>query len=30
LLKTSDDMETSDPATIGQIIRRQFNHDHES
>ncbi len=30
LLKTRDDMETSDPATIGQIIRRQFNRDHES
>lgn len=27
LLKTRDDMETSDPATIGQIIRRQFNHE---
>lgn len=27
LLKTSDDMETSDPATIRQIIRRQFNHE---
>ena len=30
LLKTSDDMKTSDPATIGQIIHRQFNRDHES
>lgn len=30
LLKTRDDMETSDPATIGQIIHRQFNRDHES
>jgi hypothetical protein len=29
LLKTSDDMKTSDPATIRQIIRRQFNCDHE-
>ena len=27
LLKNRDDMETSDPATIGQIIRRQFNHE---
>ena len=27
LLKTRDDMATSDPATIGQIIRRQFNHE---
>jgi len=30
LLKTRDDMATSDPATIGQIIRRQFNRDHEA
>jgi hypothetical protein len=30
LLKTSDDMETSDPATIGQTLRKQFNRDHES
>jgi hypothetical protein len=30
LLKARDAMVTSDPATIGQIIRRQFNHDHES
>jgi len=30
LLKTRDDMATSDPATIGQIIQRQFNRDHES
>jgi hypothetical protein len=30
LLKTSDDMKTSDPATIRQIIRRQLNRDHES
>ena len=30
LLKTSDDMETSDPATIEQILSRQFNRDHES
>jgi len=27
LLKTRDDMETSDPATVGQIIRKQFNHE---
>jgi len=27
LLKTRNDMATSDPATIGQIIRRQFNHE---
>ena len=27
LLKTRDEMVTSDPATIGQIIRRQFNHE---
>lgn len=30
LLKNQDDMETFDPATIRQIIRRQFNRDHES
>lgn len=30
LLETRDDMKTSDPATIGKIIRRQFNRDHES
>jgi len=30
LLKNQDDMETFDPATISQIIRRQFNRDHES
>lgn len=30
LLKTRDDMAASDPATIGQIIHRQFNRDHES
>ena len=30
LLKISDDMETSDPATIEQILSRQFNRDHES
>jgi hypothetical protein len=30
LLKTRDDMAASDPATIGQIIRRQLNCDHES
>ncbi len=30
LLKKRDDMETSDPATIGQIIHKQFNSDHES
>lgn len=30
LLKTKDDMESSDPATIRQIIRKQFNRDHES
>lgn len=30
LLKTRDDMAESDPATIGQIIRRQLNRDHES
>ena len=30
LLKNRDDMETSDPATIGQITHRQFNRDHES
>ncbi len=29
LLKNPDDMETSDPATIGQIILRQFNRDYE-
>ena len=29
LLKDRDDMATSDPATIGQIIRRQFSRDHE-
>ncbi|HHB75272.1 MAG TPA: hypothetical protein ENK84_01840 [Desulfobulbus sp.] len=27
LLRDQEDMETSDPATIGQIIRRQFNHE---
>ena len=30
VLKNRDDMKTSDPATIGQIIRRQFNRGHES
>ena len=30
LLKNQDDMETFDLATIRQIIRRQFNRDHES
>lgn len=30
LLKNQDDMETFDPATIKQILRRQFNRDHES
>ena len=30
LLKNREDMETSDPATIGQIIYRQFKRDHES
>lgn len=30
LLKNQEDMETLDPATISQIIRRQFNRDHES
>lgn len=30
LLKNREDMATSDPATIGQIIGRQFNRDHES
>ena len=30
LLKNQDDMETFDPATISQIIRKQFNRDHES
>ena len=30
LLKNRDDMETSDPATIGQIIHKEFNRDHES
>ncbi|MBA3006014.1 MAG: hypothetical protein FP810_05380 [Desulfocapsa sp.] len=30
LLKNQDDMETFDPATIRQILRRQFNRDHES
>lgn len=30
LLKKRDDMERSDPATIEQIISRQFNRNHES
>ena len=30
LLKNRDDMETSDPATFGQIIHKEFNRDHES
>jgi len=30
LLQNPDDMETFDPATIGQILRKQFNRDHES
>ncbi len=30
LLKNRSDMETSDPATIEQIISRQFNCKHES
>jgi hypothetical protein len=30
LLKTREAMAVSDPATIGQIIRRQLNRDHES
>jgi hypothetical protein len=30
LLKNRDDMETFDPATIGQILHKQFNRDHES
>lgn len=30
LLQNREDMETSDPATIEQILSRQFNHDHES
>ncbi len=30
LLKNRDDMETSDPATIEQIISRQFDRSHES
>ncbi len=30
LLKNRDDMETSDPATIGQIIHKEFNRDHKS
>lgn len=29
-LKSRDDMETFDPATIGQILHKQFNRDHES
>lgn len=30
LLQNREDMETSDPATIEQLISRQFNRDHES
>lgn len=30
LLQNREDMATSDPATIGQIIHRQFNRGHES
>ena len=30
LLQNRVDMETSDPATIGQILHKQFNRDHES
>lgn len=30
LLKDRDDMKTFDPATIGQILRKRFNRDHES
>lgn len=30
LLQDRDDMETFDPATIGQILRKQFSRDHES
>ena len=30
LLQNRDDMETSAPVTIGQILREQFNRDHES
>ena len=30
LLKDRNDMKTSDPATIGQILRKRFNRDHES
>lgn len=30
LLKNQDDMETFDLATIRQIMRKQFNRDHES
>jgi len=30
LLKNRDDMETFDLATIKQIMRKQFNRDHES
>lgn len=30
LLQDRDDMETFDPATIGQILRKRFNRDHES
>ncbi len=30
LLQNRDDMTTSDPVTIGQILRKQFNRDHES
>jgi len=30
LLRNRDDMETSDPATIGQILHKQFNRNHES
>ena len=30
LLRNRDDMERSDPATIEQIISRQFNRNHES
>ena len=30
LLQNPDDMETFDPATIGQILRKQFNRNHDS
>ena len=30
LLKNRDDMETFDPATIGQIMRKQLSRNHES